>query len=225
LLAAEYDRAEHLTTRILEMLCRRALHAACRQAGLTRSPQDNVERILEVGSGTGALTEALRDAWPSAEILATDPSVNMLAVLERKLGDVSGLLTTAVAEATGVGEVCRFAPDLIAAGLADPYLDTEAANALRELGSTDTRLFVAVPSHRWARRERTERLGIAIDTTRFRLRGGRPVYTRSLTYDEDGLEALLVASGFALEARGTERSKAIWSQPEVSWVLATMQDA
>ncbi|MEW6183358.1 MAG: methyltransferase domain-containing protein [Bacillota bacterium] len=44
----------------------------------------NPQRILEVGAGTGAATVVLRRWFPAAEILATDPSNEMLAYNKKK---------------------------------------------------------------------------------------------------------------------------------------------
>lgn len=45
-------------------------------------------RILEIGCGTGLLTEHLRACWPDADILATDFAPNMLARAKSRLGKV-----------------------------------------------------------------------------------------------------------------------------------------
>ncbi len=176
---------------------------------------------MEVGAGTGALTGALLDSWPSARVLATDPSPEMLTVLARKLGVADGRLSTGCVDAARVEEVCHRPPDLIAAGLADPFLDVPNLRALRAICMAGTRLFVTVPSRRWAARERTERLGVPIDTTRFRLRDGMVVFTESLTYDEDELCTLLACADFSVEEVGAERSATIWSRPEVCWAVAS----
>jgi len=215
-LAPEYDRAEHGTTRILEALSREALAQAYEQA----PEHHEIERILEVGAGTGALTRALLDTWPRAHALATDRSHEMLAVLDDKLGTVHTRLSTTHAEVSGVREVCDPAPDLIAAGLADPFLDASTLETLREISAAGTRLFVTVPSRRWAVRERTTRLGIPVDSTRFRLLDGSVVFAKSLTYDEEELRTLLAEAGFASVVTGTECSQSMWSRPEVCWTLA-----
>ncbi|ASC04411.1 dethiobiotin synthase [Acetobacter pasteurianus] len=44
-------------------------------------------RILEIGCGTGLLTEHLRACWPDADILATDFAPNMLARAKSRLGE------------------------------------------------------------------------------------------------------------------------------------------
>lgn len=44
-------------------------------------------RILEIGCGTGLLTEHLHACWPEAEILATDFAPNMLARAKMRLGE------------------------------------------------------------------------------------------------------------------------------------------
>ncbi|ATI11331.1 MULTISPECIES: dethiobiotin synthase [Acetobacter] len=44
-------------------------------------------RILEIGCGTGLLTEHLHACWPEAEILATDFAPNMMARAKMRLGE------------------------------------------------------------------------------------------------------------------------------------------
>ncbi|QHM90561.1 dethiobiotin synthase [Acetobacter pasteurianus] len=44
-------------------------------------------RILEIGCGTGLLTEHLRACWPDADILATDFAPNMLVRAKSRLGE------------------------------------------------------------------------------------------------------------------------------------------
>ena len=143
----------------------------------------------------------------------------MLAVLRHKLGSVAGRLSTALADVTQAGAVIARAPDLIAAGLADPFLDEVNLKTLRASVADGTYLFLTVPSRRWARRERSERLGIPVDITRFRLQDGTVVFARSLTYDQDDLQRLVLGAGFAALAAGSERSDDTWSRPEVCWTL------
>jgi precorrin-6B methylase 2 len=217
-LASEYDRAEHETTRVLETLSATGLRRAERNALQTSVIDD----VLEVGAGTGSLTAVLLELWPRAEITATDASPEMLDVLASKIALADAArVTLAVADAYSSVRESIAQPDLIAAGLADPYLDATVLSSLREACRDTTRLFVSVPSRRWARRERLERLGVPVDTTRFRAIDGGIVFARSSTFDEDGLRALCATAGFAAVATGTERSDALWSRPEVCWAVAS----
>jgi SAM-dependent methyltransferase len=221
-LAAEYDDPEHRTTRVLEALSASSLRrAAC---GPLRD--HDVELIVEVGAGTGALTSVLLKLWPRAALVASDASREMLEVLASKLTPSDASRSTlAVADVQAFGRTCRATPSLIVAGLADPYLDAAALTALRAASGDGTRLFVSVPSRHWARREREERLGISIATTRFRTRGGGIVFAPSSTYDENGLRQLLNSSGFDTTECGTERSDALWSRPSVCWGVAVPDHA
>jgi hypothetical protein len=214
--AGEYDGAEHHTTRILENLSRRAVQCAYQQ-----SHARPVHTILEIGAGTGALTGALLGAWPDAQVIATDPSHEMLAVLERKHGSAAGRLATVLAEVSSAIAASGGSPDLVAAGLADPFLDPPSLRELRAGMPRGSRLLLTVPSRSWARRERTGRLGIPLDNTRFRLRDGSVVFAKSLTYDEPDMRRLVGAAGFVAPTVGTERSTEVWSAPEVCWALGT----
>jgi SAM-dependent methyltransferase len=213
--ASEYDGAEHRTTRILENLSRRAVQFA------QQSHNRPVRTILEIGAGTGALTDALLGAWPEARVIATDPSQEMLAVLERKHGSADGRLATAPAEVSSAIAASDAPPDLVAAGLADPFLDPSNLRDVRAGMARGSQLLLTVPSRSWARRERTWRLGIPLGTTRFRLRDGSVVFAKSLTYDEPDMRRLARAAGFVAIAVGTERSTEVWSAPEVCWALVT----
>lgn len=53
---------------------------------LARLVQGSRPRILEVGSGTGAITERLLADFPEAEITALEPDPDLLAVSARRLG-------------------------------------------------------------------------------------------------------------------------------------------
>ena len=214
--AGEYDDAEHRTTRILENLSRRATQRAQQQ-----SHSRPVRTILEIGAGTGALTGALLGAWPEAQVIATDPSQEMLAVLEQKHGSGDGRLATALADVSSAFAASDAPPDLVAAGLADPFLDPASLRELRAGMRRGSRLLFTVPSRTWARRERIERLGIPLGSTRFRLRDGSVVFARSLTYDERDMRHLAGTAGFVVIAVGTERSTELWSAPEVCWALVS----
>lgn len=215
-LAAEYDRDEHRTTRILE-----ALSAAGLQRATAELRHRAVDTVLEIGAGTGAFTAELLRTWPRAPILATDTSREMLDVLSAKLATTDGRVSLAVADARGAA-ACLFdaPPCVIAAGLADPYLDTTVVHALRDACGVHTQLVVTVPSRRWARRERTGRLGVALNTTRFRLSDGGTIFAPSMTYDEKDLRAVLREGGFTTLTAGTQRSEELWSRPEICWALA-----
>jgi SAM-dependent methyltransferase len=89
-------------------------------AWLTESPKQAPLSVLELGAGTGKLTQSLVRA--GHDVLATDPDADMLAVLQRHLPDVR----TAVAGAEQIP-----APDMtfdvVVAGQAYHWFDTEKA--------------------------------------------------------------------------------------------------
>jgi choline kinase/SAM-dependent methyltransferase len=60
-------------------------------------------RIVDVGAGTGDLAAALREAFPSAEILGVDVSDSGLAAARRKVPDAIFLRTDLLREAAGAG--------------------------------------------------------------------------------------------------------------------------
>ena len=215
-LAGEYDDQEHRTTRVLEMLSARGFALGVRRV----LGSHRVDSILELGAGTGALTIEMLRAWPHAHLLASDASSEMIEVLAAKLGDKhAGRLSYAVVTADQCSTLDVPPADIIGAGLADPFLDLSTLRALRAACDAGTLLFVSVPSHAWAQRERLERLGVSASTTRFRTRDGGIVLARSMTYDEHDLRALLAHAGFGVAAAGTERSDTLWSQPEVCWAV------
>lgn len=78
--AARYDR------RWREYL-RRSLDATLRELSVGAG-----ERVLDVGCGTGALLEAVRERWPGAAGVGVDLSLEMLAVARRRLPPEVGLV-------------------------------------------------------------------------------------------------------------------------------------
>jgi hypothetical protein len=144
----------------------------------------------------------------------------MLKVLRRKLGLGQNRLSVEAGSVSTLAGMPQPAPDFIAAGLADPYLDGLGIAGLRRVASCETEVFVSVPSRGWAQRERGQRLHLPIDTTRFQLRDGSSVLAPSYVYDEVELCELLVEGGFVPRAMGRESSDALWSCPEVCWALA-----
>jgi hypothetical protein len=109
---------------------------------------------------------------------------------------------------------------VIAAGLADPYLSHSLLQALVRIGHRDTRVFVTVPSRRWAIAER-ERLGVPIDRTRFRTTAGDEVFSRSVTLDAPELRDLFEQSGLRRVESGTIAAED-WigdPQPEIAWAV------
>lgn len=92
-------------------------------AGLLRrlSAGSAPSHILEIGCGTGNLTQGLADAWPEAEILAIDFCPEMLAVARRKLAGRSGVSFEATDGERYVAEEGRF--DLITSSAAFQWFD------------------------------------------------------------------------------------------------------
>ncbi len=214
-LASEYDQPTHRTTRVLEALSERGLRKAHQQADLRA-----VEHVFEIGAGTGALTRAAIELWPNAHLIATDPSPEMLDVLKRRIVSLHPLVEVAAADSSTAAGLSNVAPDVVVAGLADPYLDSCTAGDLRAICTSTTSLFVSTPSRSWAIRERHGRLGVDHNRTRFRLRDGSVVFAPSLTYDQEQLCELLRQAGFSILCADTERSTATWTHPQVCWVLA-----
>jgi tRNA (cmo5U34)-methyltransferase len=78
--AADYEASRRLMIEPYDLFYDTTVAAL----GLARRP---VERVLELGAGTGVLTRRIRDAFPNAELLVTDGSE---AMLERNRGTISG---------------------------------------------------------------------------------------------------------------------------------------
>ncbi|WP_040167067.1 class I SAM-dependent methyltransferase [Microbacterium gorillae] len=83
---------------------------------------DDVHAALDLGAGTGKLTERLQGRV--AELTAVEPAESMLAVLRRKLPNVTALLGTA--EDIPVADASQ---DLVAVAQAFHWFDTERAAA------------------------------------------------------------------------------------------------
>ncbi len=216
-LAVEYDGVEHRTTRELERLSGLGLEASGLFGRLGPDPL-----MVEVGSGTGALSREIAAAKPGGCLLLSDPAPRMLRRAEDAVAAADGVLAAIALRGPAVEILDRLVsrPAAILAGLADPYLSESLVVALRRACAPQTLVFCSVPSRRWAEVERGQRLGIAPDQTRFRTREGDAVYSRSLCLDSKELVELFAAGGFEVLADGSERAGAVgWDPaPEVAWV-------
>jgi len=218
LLAAEYDADSHRTTRGLERAGINAVRAANLIGVLSRPGAT----VLEVGAGTGVLTEALLRPLRGGYLVFSDPAPGMVARATERLAGIgkSSLAVPMIAGASEMATRVGFRPDVIAAGLADPYLSPSLLQALMRVGRRDTRVFVTVPSRRWAVAER-QRLGIPIDRTRFRTVAGDEVFSRSVTLDAPELGDLFEQNGLRRVKSGTIAAQD-WigdPQPEIAWAV------
>jgi SAM-dependent methyltransferase len=208
--ASEYCGREHETTRGLEEATRRAWREAVSEL------PSHLRAILEIGAGSGSTTRELVRTFPRSKITATDAAPTMLKVARVCLAgfDVCWRVATA-AEAIGAA-----APgDLVVAGLADPFLDAGVLGAVPS-GAT---VFVTVPTRAWAVRERSYRLQLPLERTRFRLKDGTAVQAASFPFDAEDLQALAEEAALDISRGGTVRATGLKGRPvpEVSWLLAS----
>jgi hypothetical protein len=155
-------------------------------------------------------------------LVFSDPAPGMVARATEHLAEIekSSPAVPMIAGASETATSVGFRPDVIAAGLADPYLSRSLLQALVHAGRRDTRVFVTVPSRRWAIAER-KRLGIPIDRTRFRTVVGEEVFSRSLVLDSPELRDLFGQSGLQEVESGMITAKD-WigdPQPEIAWAV------
>jgi hypothetical protein len=219
-LAAEYDSVEHRTTRELERLSGFGLEASGLLGRLGPNPL-----MVELGSGTGALSREIAAARPGGCLLLSDPAPRMLRRAEDAVAAAKGGLARIALRGSAEEILARLLspPTAILAGLADPYISESLLVALRRACAHQTVVFCSLPSRRWAEVERGQRLGIASDQTRFRTREGYSLYSRSLCLDTKELRKLFADGGFEVLASGTERARGTgWeaASPEVGWVAA-----
>ncbi len=111
--AEEYDAAA-----VLQRVAGRRLFEILRARLAGRTPQ----RILEVGCGTGFLTQMLHEAWPEAELIATDLAPRMLERARMRVGEG---VQFGVMDAAQPGVVRPF--DLICGNLVFQWLDDPQA--------------------------------------------------------------------------------------------------
>jgi methyltransferase family protein len=215
-LAREYDLPSHVTTRALEY----ASDLAWRQAepALAARPP---AWIVETGAGTGHTTRTLRRAFGSQHVVVSDPAPGMLDVARHTVPPsplTSFRLATALEAIDGGIE----RHGLVVAALADPYLDDSLFRKLGGRSARGARVLITVPSRVWALRERTYRLGIPHDSTRFRLQDGTVVVASSFVYERDELAHLLQREGFAVLNSGKEAGPKLGGRPrpEIVWVIA-----
>jgi malonyl-CoA O-methyltransferase len=121
-----------------------ALSQAQRQIAqnLVAQAHDEAPRkILDLGCGTGHLTEAALRRWPRAKIIALDRAPSMLAALERKFPGVRTILGDA-AESAALGEFDLIFSSMMLHWLPEPR---RALMDWRELLAPAGRLHVALP--------------------------------------------------------------------------------
>lgn len=218
-LATEYDSPAHETTRLLE----RASLIALKRSGLQGVLGTESPWVVELGTGTGSLTAGLLEAQRAGRLLMSDPSPGMLRSALAKLkpaGDgveLESLLGSAAETLTALTE----APDLMVAGLCDPYLSAELLLLAKEIGG-GMQTFVTIPGSAWAARERNLRLRLPANQTRFRLANGKMVHSRSTALSEVELVKLFEDCGLEVVSHGTVLlpSPGQRPAPEVVWCRA-----
>jgi SAM-dependent methyltransferase len=216
-LAREYDHPSHDTTRQLEILSRRGLAEA-----FPDGPGRAFPLVLEVGCGTGSLTSGLIERIGGATLLASDSSKEMLQQAKRRLPTrLEGRVRLLRSSAWDVLNDRGLRPDMVACGLADPYMSIGLLRRIARRLNVGGVLFLTLPSRAWAATERTERLGVGLHETRFRLRHGKVVVTRSLALDESALRDVAMSVGFRILRSGLAVQPGLHNPPAVSWILAT----
>jgi SAM-dependent methyltransferase len=222
-LAPEYDLSAHEATRSLEKASLKGLRTVQRLLA-----SHGVRRALELGCGTGTATASLID-WDGLEsVVASDPSAQMLASARGKVRARSAIRRpggpsllwiqqTAVEAIRAHGDV-----DLVVASLADPFFEQSTAATLGATLLVGSYAFLSVPSRRWAIAERSGRLQMPLDLTRFRLVNGEAVVARSHVFEPHELRELLANANFEVLVVNRESGPAISRRPrpEVSWILA-----
>jgi SAM-dependent methyltransferase len=221
-IAEEYDDPQHRTTAELGRLSRIAVCEAPVDAAFGRVHP----LIVELGCGTGAFTVNLARRMQGGQLVITDPSLRMLRQAVRNVASATaeGPRVSSLALCASAVEVLQSLatpPDLIAAGLADPYLSEALLRDARRISTTDTHMLVTVPTRRWAVAERAGRLDIPLQQTRFRTRNGGVVHSRSVALEPGELAEWLSASGFRAIAHGAiESHEESWDpRPEIAWAL------
>jgi malonyl-CoA O-methyltransferase len=108
--AFEYDRYAVIQCEMANQLMTMLEHA---------NPLKPVSRILEIGCGTGILTEMISKRWSSAHITAVDISAEMIKLTKLKLGE----------RAKGITFILEDAEELIAGGHLNGEYDLIISNA------------------------------------------------------------------------------------------------
>ena len=142
--ASRYDAVATVQRQMAEELCAdlavavpwarhapaRRASAQCPSARRPSAPDPSALRILEIGCGTGLLTERLADTFPEAHIVAVDLAPGMLEVARRRLAGRPVTFVCADAEALELSE--RF--DVIASSATFQWL-AYPQESLRRLAS------------------------------------------------------------------------------------------
>ena len=183
--------------------------------------------VVEIGAGTGALTLGLLTTQRVHRLLVTDPAARMLgrALAKVESLDPSTQVEGLHASATEVLSGLPHSPDLIVAGLADPYFSPEFLWQVRRVSGPHTYVFVTLPGSDWAAAERGARLQLPLDQTRFRMANGICLRSRSTTMHELELAGMFEACDFHAVRHGTVRLPATKRKPapEVVWLLGHPQ--
>lgn len=84
-----YDRRAHLYERHWAPVLAPTAVRLLELAAPWLPPDGSSSAVLDVGAGTGTLTDAAARRWPAADVVGVDPSVGMLAVARRAMSDLS----------------------------------------------------------------------------------------------------------------------------------------
>lgn len=215
-LAREYDSRAHATTRSLEEASSRALRSA-----LDAIEVDEIDRVVELGCGTGATTRELLALLPSARLISSDPSAEMLDIARRRFGSRA---TVEWRQSTAAEMLAwdRIGPrDLLVGGLSDPFLTPRLVQQLGEVVVPGGRSLWTLPSATWALRERQERLRLPLASTRFVLSDGKVVVADSFAYDPPELRHLFGGVGMTVRVGVKPGPPPATSRlpTEVAWAL------
>lgn len=231
-LADEYDSSCHATTRELEKLSISLLVRLLSNKHGDRQPGNSEFTYLcDIGCGTGIVPEELwsRGLTPS-RLTMVDSSHRMLGHAASRIGNMVAETDFVQASVFRKDELPCLPPGaFVTAGLADPYCKRRALLNLRQSFASQGLLFLSVPSRRWALEERSKRIHVSPNRTRFRLRNGSVVVPFSYTYTEDELRALCTEAGFRIIRSGCEMAPGAGREsegskpPEVVGVLAAIR--
>jgi SAM-dependent methyltransferase len=169
-------------------------------------PWDGARRVLDVGTGTGALIPEIRRLAPSAHVMGIDPSLGMLARAPRAGVPMAAMDVMALGIRAGAFDVAVLA--FVLFHVADPLAGlTEVRRILRRGGTVGITTWAAEPATP-ASRIWDEELGSsgAWDPS--------PLTTRDELMDSPAkVRRLLGTAGFAPERIWTERLEHQWSVP------------
>jgi SAM-dependent methyltransferase len=194
-LAMEYDSYEHITTRMLEKLSIDGFLKFINKLNFCKDTN-----ILEIGCGTGKLTDIILNNFLNASLDCIDISHKMLLINKNKIFnkyyDINVKYINKSIFHYNYDSNNKY--NFIICGLGDPYLTPNAFQIISDLLVNNGYLFISIPEYNWGMFERKNRINTALNMTRFKLKNEEIIECYSFLYDHNTLNYLMNKNKFKI---------------------------